>query len=135
VYAPAERADTFPLFLLYPYMYSVCALQFVHTINMMYMTEEEMYNVVNKELNITQLGPRRMMGGGITYPHPLFYGWLMFKYLRTTFTFLSLGVMYVMGHALSRQYCISSFLPVDTTRGEIMKSFELNLCLCIFTRN
>jgi hypothetical protein len=23
VYAPAERADTFPLFLLYPYMYSV----------------------------------------------------------------------------------------------------------------
>jgi hypothetical protein len=23
VYAPAERADTLPLFLLYPYMYSV----------------------------------------------------------------------------------------------------------------
>ncbi len=25
VYAPAERADTFPLYLLYPYMYSVIA--------------------------------------------------------------------------------------------------------------
>ncbi len=24
IYAPAERADTLPLFLLYPYMYSVC---------------------------------------------------------------------------------------------------------------
>ncbi len=45
VYSPAEKADTFLLFLLYPYMYSVCALQLVHTISMMYITEEEMYTV------------------------------------------------------------------------------------------
>jgi hypothetical protein len=27
VYAPAERADTLPLFLLYPYMYSVIEMK------------------------------------------------------------------------------------------------------------
>jgi hypothetical protein len=44
-HAPAERADPFPSFLLYPYMYSVCALPFVHTNHMIYITEEEMYTV------------------------------------------------------------------------------------------
>jgi hypothetical protein len=47
VYAPAERAETFHLFLLYPYIYSVCALQLVHTDSMMYsyINKEEMYTV------------------------------------------------------------------------------------------
>ncbi len=45
VYAPAERADTLPHFLLYPYMYSVSPFPYQHK-------PQELYILIEAEQNL-----------------------------------------------------------------------------------